>query len=205
MLNLPLLKRLDVETPLGVVHLVAFKKTGVNHRLVILDELSDVAGCSLSLEDIVQSDAYPRPQISKLDFDVNWTHSGDICVLAYGEPGSKNNGGQTKGLRVGVDYEVHKAKRLHIAEHFFSSEEAARIASLAPELAVPEFFRLWCRKEALYKCVGGTFFEGSIRRSVLDTELLLDQNRMVYFSDVDEPLDGPEASLCIAVSEYVDE
>lgn len=192
----PVLKRFNVETPLGVVHLVSFKKTGVNHRQVIVDVLSEVSGKALSLGDIVQSEEHPRPTIPAIDFDVNWTHSGDVCVLAYGD----------ENLRIGVDYEIHKSNRLKIADRFFSAQEAAALKDMGQERAFAEFFRLWCRKEALFKCVGGDFFEGTMRRSVLDSPVCLESGRQVYFCDVacdcmagDLDCEGRPASLCVAV------
>lgn len=202
MMDFPVLKRLDVETPLGVVHLVCFDKSGVQHRQVILRVLSEVAGRTLVPRDIVQTKDCPRPAFPGLDFDVNWTHSGDICVLAYGSP----EGGGVCRLKIGVDCEIHKPKRLKIAEHFYSPQEVAHIKAQAPEAAETEFFRLWCRKEALYKCVGGPFFEGSLRRSMLVDSLPLEQGRTVYFCDVNLPedflcefADSPKVSLCVAV------
>lgn len=206
MQNFPVLKRFDVETPLGVVHLVCFNKAGVNHREVIFNVLSEAAGrtaagltgnaagltenaTGLTAADLVQTEDHPKPTFPCLDFDVNWTHSGDVCVLAYGEP----------GVKVGVDYEVHKSKRLKIADHFFSPEEAAHIKSLDGAAAESEFFRLWCRKEALYKCVGGSFFEGALRRSLLGSELHLESGQTAYFCDVEEPVSDVVASLCVAV------
>lgn len=197
MQNLPILKRFDVKTPLGVVHLVSFRKTGVNHREVILQVLSEVSGCSLALEDIVQSEEHPRPEIPAVDFDVNWTHSGDVCVLAYGERGTKACAGS--GLQLGVDYEVHKLNRVKIADRFFSSDEVAFLKTVGQGLATNEFYRLWCRKEALFKCVGGTFFEGTLGRSVMNNSICLEQSRIVHFCDVEEPVGEVEASLCIAV------
>lgn len=187
--NLPILKRFIVETPLGSVHLVSFDKTGVNHREVILAVLSDVSGRRLALNDIVQTEEHPRPEIPVLDFDVNWTHSGDVCVLAYAD----------KGVNVGVDFEMHKPNRMRIAERFYSAEEVSHLKDLDENRAVTEFFRLWCRKEALFKCAGGTFFEGAVRRSVLETPLVLEQSRIVHLCDVDEPVGEAKASLCVAV------
>lgn len=189
MQNLPVLKRFDVKTPLGVVHLVSFDKSCVKHREVILDELSKVSGRALSLSDIVQTEEHPRPEIPALDFDVNWTHSGDVCVLAYAG----------EGVHVGVDFEIHKPNRLRIADHFFSAEEASYLKGLEENRAVEEFFRLWCRKEALFKCVGGAFFEGAIRRFVMENPLSLDQSSTVHFCDIDEPVGAAKASLCVAV------
>ncbi|MCQ2093193.1 MAG: 4'-phosphopantetheinyl transferase superfamily protein [Fibrobacter sp.] len=190
MQNIPVLKRFDVETPLGVVHLVCFNKAGVNHREVIFGVLSEVSGRTVTSANLIENEENPKPTFPCLGFDVNWTHSGDICVLAYGD----------SGLRVGVDYEIHKARRLKIADHFFNPDEVTCIKSLSPDAAEREFFRLWCRKEALYKCVGGSFFEGALRRSMLDSRLLLEDGRLVYFCDVAEPVGETVASLCVAVS-----
>lgn len=200
MSNLPVIKRLDVDTPLGVVHLVSFPKGGVRgdspcgkvgktasealdvptHRQVIFDLLTEVTGHAVTAADLVQTEEHPRPEFPHLDFDVNWTHSGDLCVVAYTEAGSAKSvdGGRgvaKSGLCVGVDLEVHKAKHLRVAERFYSPEERNRLRELglAAPAAVAEFFRLWCRKEALYKCVGGNFFEGAVGRCVLQNPLPL--------------------------------
>ncbi len=192
-----ILKRFNVETPVGIVHLVAFEKH--NHRETVVNLLSEVSGKSLTVTDIVQSEAHPRPEIPAINFDANWTHSRDICVLAYGTPGSKT--GVDSGVIVGVDFEIHRSNRSHIADHFFSVEEASYLKSLDPVEAQEEFYRLWCRKEALFKCVGGSFFEGSIRRSVMDESMKVDSG-LVHFIDFNGSTEldlGAAASLCVAV------
>lgn len=279
------IRRLDVETPLGVVHLAAFPK-GVEgvppHRQVIAALLSQVCGRVVDVESLIKTKALlddesldaERPAFPGLDFDVNWTHSGKECVVAYGDRGSLVNG---VGVHVGVDMEVHNPKRLRVADRFYSPEEKAWLETVAvtaeslvaagssalrhadagrvpqtnalchaaagrvpqanalrhaaagrvpqsnalrhaaagqvpqtnalchadagqhllsssespsgesvpqsPAGNIPlgsasgevrrvqEFFRLWCRKEALYKCVGGSFFEGAVGRNVLDNPL----------------------------------
>jgi phosphopantetheine--protein transferase-like protein len=116
-------------------------------------------------------------------------------VVAYGERGS------LKKLRIGVDLERYSRKRLHLAERFFSAEEASFVNSLEGELAEVEFFKLWSRKEAFYKCIGGEFFEGTLRRSMLEDRVYV-QDRMVYLVDVFSAAVGMPvpASLCVAVS-----
>lgn len=194
-----ILKRFQVATPYGLVHVVAFEKlASPHHRQVILEILSEASGRTLVKDDIVQSKEHPRPELPALDFDVNWTHSGKVCVLAYGEPGTRSADGT--GLKVGVDFEIHKDRGLHIADHFYSQEEVAYLKSLEPASAKKEFFRLWCRKEAFYKCVGGSFFEGSVRRNVLDSKHLLDDGHELAFLDIEEPLESVDAALCVAVS-----
>jgi hypothetical protein len=206
------IRRLDVETPLGVVHLVGFAQKP-DHRSVIFSILSDFSGMTVTASDLQESKEDPRPRFPKLDFDVNWTHSAGFCVLAFGERGSD--------LRIGVDLERYSPKRLHLADRFFSVEEAAYIKSLAESSAMDPcgektaergFFKLWCRKEAFYKCVGGDFFEGTLRRPMLHNPLLLENAKSpvqgtgdrveVHFVDLEGDSVGATepAALCIAVS-----
>ena len=192
------IRRLDVETPLGVVHLAGFLQKP-DHRSVILGILSE----PVTAADILESKEDTRPKFPKLDFDVNWTHSDGYCVVAFGGRGSL-------GLRLGVDLERFSPRRLHLAERFFSTEEAALVKSLtalsgefAEHAAEREFFRLWCRKEAFYKCVGGEFFEGTLRRNMLKNPVHLDApDRSVYLVDLDGSAVGApmKAALCLAVS-----
>lgn len=205
--------RLDVETTLGVVHLAGFSQKP-DHRTVIFDILSDFVGEAVTAADLEESKEDTRPRFPKLDFDVNWTHSDGYCVVAFGEHGSRPY------LRIGVDLERHLHKRLHLAERFFSAEESALIKSLeasadvsTKHTAEQEFFRLWCRKEAYYKCVGGDFFEGALRRNMLRNPVLSGMlqttaaspesstENAVHFVDMDGSTIGSPttASLCIAI------
>ena len=196
------IRRLDVETPLGVVHLAGFLQKP-DHRSVILGILSEYVGEPVTAADILESKEDTRPKFPKLDFDVNWTHSDGYCVVAFGGRGSL-------GLRLGVDLERFSPRRLHLAERFFSTEDAALVKSLtalsgefAEHAAEREFFRLWCRKEAFYKCVGGEFFEGTLRRNMLKNPVHLDApDRSVYLVDLDGSAVGApmKAALSLAVS-----
>ena len=67
------IRRLDVETPLGVVHLAGFVQKP-DHRSVILGLLSEYVGEPVTAVDIVESKEDTRPKFPELDFDVNWTH-----------------------------------------------------------------------------------------------------------------------------------
>ena len=192
--------RLDVETPLGVVHLAGFDQKP-DHRSVIFGILSEFFGESVAAADLVESKENTRPEFPKLDFDVNWTHSGGYCVCAFGERGTRGR------LRIGVDLERYSPKRLHLAERFFSKEESAQLATLDVDQAQKEFFKLWCRKEAFYKCVGGEFFEGTLRRDMQKNPVLVDAPDLVepvavHFVDLDAAVVGmpTSAALCVAVS-----
>ena len=198
--------RLDVETPLGVVHLAGFAQKP-SHRAVIFDILSEYCGELVTAADLVESKENPRPQFPKLDFDVNWTHSDGFCVCAYGERGT------AAILHVGVDLERYSHKRLHLADRFFSAEEAAFVKAIAESerdsaegsRAEQEFFKLWCRKEAFYKCVGGDFFEGTLRRNMQKNPVLVDASDLkpfeVHFVDLKGSAIGAPnpAALCLAV------
>jgi len=191
--------RIDVETPLGVVHVAGFVQKP-DHRSVILGILSDYCGEPLAAADLVESKDDPRPRFPKLDFDVNWTHSNGYCVCAFGERGSLER------FRIGVDLERYSPKRLHLAERFFSKEESARLATLDVDQAQKEFFKLWCRKESFYKCVGGEFFEGTLRRDMQKNPVLVDAPDSkpfeVHFVDLEAAAVGAPmlAALCLAVS-----
>ena len=192
--------RLDVETPLGVVHLAGFDQKP-DHRSVIFGILSEFFGESVAAADLVESKENTRPEFPKLDFDVNWTHSGGYCVCAFGERGTRGR------LRIGVDLERYSSKRLHLAERFFSKEESAQLATLDVNQTQKEFFKLWCRKEAFYKCVGGEFFEGTLRRDMQKNPVLVDAPDLVepvavHFVDLDAAVVGSPmlAALCVAVS-----
>jgi phosphopantetheinyl transferase (holo-ACP synthase) len=96
---------------------------------------------------------------------------------------------------------------LHLAERFFSKEESAQLATLDVNQAQKEFFKLWCRKEAFYKCVGGEFFEGTLRRDMQKNPVLVDAPDLVepvavHFVDLDAAVVGmpTSAALCVAVS-----
>lgn len=197
--NVRKIHRLDVETPLGVVHLAGFAQKP-DHRSVIFGILSDYCGAPVTTADLVESKEDTRPQFPKLDFDVNWTHSDGFCVCAFGERGSLDQ------LRIGVDLERFSPKRLHLADRFFSKEESALLANMESDAAQGEFFRLWCRKEAFYKCVGGDFFEGSLRRDMQKNPMLVDapdsKPYKVHFVDLDAAAVGApmRAALCLAVS-----
>ena len=88
----------------------------------------------------------------------NLTHSGRFAVLAV-----------TRGRRVGVDLErmrpIRDARAL--ARRFFSTPEAARLERLSADEASEQFFKLWVRKEAYLKGVGGTVPDG-LRRFETD-------------------------------------
>lgn len=71
---------------------------------------------------------------------VNWSTSKNKCVLVY-----------SKERKVGIDLEFYKERNFEsISKRFFSENECTNNAK--------EFYLLWTKKEAYYKCMGKEFF-----------------------------------------------
>ena len=175
-------------TPCGEVFVSLFPKVGKRgHRECIFEILSNACGKKVSEEDMVVNADYPRPFFPERDFDANWTHSGDVCALAY-----------SFDAMVGLDLEFFRRNRQSLAERFFCEEEVQYLRGV-PEFD-NEFFRLWCRKEAYYKCHGGDFFAGSLRRSMLpdtiDSVHLLDLHAPKLASEL---IGTEDVAMCLAV------
>jgi hypothetical protein len=175
-------------TPCGEVFVSLFPKVkGRGHREIIFNILSNACGKKVSEQDMVVNADYPRPFFPERDFDANWTHSGDVCALAY-----------SFDAMVGLDLEFFRKNRQSLAERFFCEEEVRHLQEV-PQFD-SEFFRLWCRKEAYYKCHGGDFFAGTLRRSML-TDIV----EGVHLLDLDAKKLAPEiigagdAAMCLAV------
>ena len=107
-------KWLTVSTLNGTVYLTVVPKD--NHREHIFEKLSQALGCTVTAQDLKTRLGSTRPDFSKLPVDANWTHSKDICVLAY-----------SRDCRVGIDLEFHSKNRLKLADRFYSGEEVERI------------------------------------------------------------------------------
>ena len=128
-----------------------------DHLSLIFAVLSEASCRQISVTDLVRTEA-GRPDFSGFGFDANWSHSRDVCLLAY-----------SFDARVGVDIEFERPRTLKIADRFFAEEEKMRLfrSGLLPEAALKEFYRLWCRKEALFKCVGGEFIGGVLSQNLI--------------------------------------
>lgn len=76
----------------------------------------------------------------------NLSNSGDHALLAV-----------TDRVPVGVDLEVAQPlpDLTTVARAFFAHQEAERVLAVEPEERVEAFYRVWTRKEALLKGVGG--------------------------------------------------
>lgn len=123
----------------------------------------------------IERDARGRPQLHGefARFDVNWSHSGELLLLALGE-----------SVEVGVDVEFlrPRPRAMELAQRFFHPDETARLLALPEEAQAPAFVRLWCAKEAILKAHGhGISFglerlvlaehDGALRLLACDPEL----------------------------------
>jgi 4'-phosphopantetheinyl transferase len=83
--------------------------------------------------------------------EFNVSHSGGLALLAV-----------AVGAPVGVDVEGprQRGNLERLAARFFPPDESAWLASLAPAGREEAFLRLWTRKEAVVKAVGGRLAQG---------------------------------------------
>ena len=115
-------------------------------------------------------DAHDRPHLTGelRGHDINWSHSGDGLLIAFGT-----------GLAVGIDLEWPHARRkaAEIARRYFTSGELAWLES-QPDTATRDraFHRLWCAKEAVLKAHGQglSFGLDRLRFAEVDGVLQLD-------------------------------
>ena len=95
----------------------------------------------------IERDARGRPQLGgeHARFDINWSHSGELLLLALGE-----------AVEVGVDVEFLRPRphAMELAQRFFHPDETARLLALPEAAQAPAFVRLWCAKEAVLKAHG---------------------------------------------------
>lgn len=97
------------------------------------------------------------PPFDALGF--NWSHSGDVALLAAGRgPGS---------FEVGVDVETvrPRARALELSRRFFAPDETAMLEALPDVERLMGFLSLWTAKEAVLKAHGGGLSYGLHRVS----------------------------------------
>lgn len=129
------------------------------HRETICNLLSEVLNQKIEYQNIPHNHL-GRPDFSAWGLDANWTHSKNTCVLVY-----------SFNCKVGIDLEFHKNRSLKIVNRFFHPDEIQAIEELQNKdnvLAQQLFYKLWCRKEAFFKCFGGSFFKDVLPQSMLN-------------------------------------
>ena len=93
----------------------------------------------------------------------------------------------------GLDIQFSKrADTLAISRRIYAAEDADNIAALHeedPEKAKDRFFRLWVRREALTKALGGTVFDEDLPS--VQTEVLSVNGSSYRISDISLPVTDP--------------
>lgn len=91
------------------------------------------------------ADTNKKPQLADGALRFNLTHSGDWAALAV-----------SRDAEVGIDIEEIRSVEPELPRRYFSLQEQADLAALAPSNTawLDGFFRCWTRKEALLKAVG---------------------------------------------------
>jgi 4'-phosphopantetheinyl transferase len=97
-----------------------------------------------------------------LPFDTlgfNWSHSGDVALLAVGRGAA--------GFEVGVDVETvrPRPRALELSRRFFDPSETAILEVLPESELLGSFLTLWTAKEAVLKAHGGGLSYGLHRAS----------------------------------------
>lgn len=97
--------------------------------------------------DIVQPEPSAKPFLSgnPMDLRFNWSHSGDVALVAV-----------SRGIELGVDVEsgARPVRALALARRFYAPEECTALEQLPESDQAREFLRLWTGKEALLKALG---------------------------------------------------
>ena len=125
-----------LRVPAGSVFVFAMP-AGENHKAWLNNLLSQI----LTQEAVqINTDSLGKPHLPEGMGFVNWSTSKGECVLAY-----------SKEYDVGIDLEFYRNRNFEaISKRFFASSEASTKAET--------FYLLWTKKEAYYKCLGGSFF-----------------------------------------------
>lgn len=89
----------------------------------------------------------------------NWSHSGDVALLAVGHGPS--------GFELGVDVETvrPRARALELSRRFFAPAETEALEALPDNRRLARFLDLWTAKEAVLKAHGGGLSYGLHRVS----------------------------------------
>ena len=122
----------------------------------------------IPVEDLpLVRDAQDRPRLTGAlaDHDINWSHSDDGLLLAFGS-----------GVMLGVDLEWPQGHRkvAEIARRYFTSHEQAWLESQSDAASRDQaFHRLWCAKEAVLKAHGRGLSFGLDRLQFAETDGVL--------------------------------
>lgn len=138
-----------------------------------------------------------KPQISHSgnELKFNLSHSADFAIYAF-----------TLKHEIGVDIEkTGKDYRPALVEKYFTPQENNDLLQLPPEERTAGFYRIWSRKEALIKAIGGGLAHSLNSFSVSpnkDYEIITIENIIWHIQSV---LIHPEYQSAVACSQPIDQ
>lgn len=135
----------DLE-PLGgdEVHVWHFACDRTQGRAPLLALLTRYTGTAATA---LVSGAHGRPRLAQApaELDFNWSHSGELAVVAL-----------ARGVAPGVDVECMRPRprAMDLARRFFHPQETAALQAMPAAGRERAFFELWTAKEAVLKATG---------------------------------------------------
>ncbi|HJU07933.1 MAG TPA: 4'-phosphopantetheinyl transferase superfamily protein [Rhodanobacteraceae bacterium] len=106
----------------------------------------DLDGSTLVLREGEHGKPQLRSRDGKtLDLQFNWSHSGDLALVAL-----------ARDLEIGVDLEQARSgvHVVELAQRFFAPAEASALIACDEAERENSFLQLWCAKEAVLKALG---------------------------------------------------
>ncbi|HSQ40798.1 MAG TPA: 4'-phosphopantetheinyl transferase superfamily protein [Fibrobacteraceae bacterium] len=171
--DLTILNPVEQERLRSYTHFPA-KAAFLGNRIWIRQVLGEHLGLAPA-EVPLSADPHGRPLLETGPWRLSWTHSRNAIVLAL-----------VRDAQVGVDLEFHRPRQfLELATRFFHAAELQHLDMIS-------FYRLWTRKEALFKCVGGSLLE------VLACDVRQDFHNGARLLELRPPVSGA-ASLSLAL------
>ena len=125
------------------VHVWHFACRRAQGRAPLLALLARYTGTDVLLA--IGEHGRPRLAQPQAGLDFNWSHSGEVAVLAV-----------ARGIAPGIDVECarQRPRAMDLARRFFHADETAALLALPEAERSAAFFELWTAKEAVLKASG---------------------------------------------------
>ena len=124
-----------------VWHFTCQRAQGRAPLLALLARYTGADGTALAVG------AHGRPRLAQpqAGLDFNWSHSGEVALLAV-----------ARGIAPGIDVECARPRprAMDLARRFFHADETAALLALPEAERHAAFFELWTAKEAVLKASG---------------------------------------------------
>lgn len=136
-------------------------KESIFSRLILFDFLSKYCNINTKLLKIYYTDAgKPYFEDSHIHFSI--AHSGKTALIAVSFSGI-----------IGVDFEHESKKKDYkkLSKRFFHPEESNFLELSKEEELADLFLKMWIKKEAIVKCLGGTMFSMMSKINTLDNTI----------------------------------